>query len=460
MLGRGHEYLRQTTGVPTTYHRIQHGDSLRIGARAFQVITGGGHALEQAMLYRPEEQLFFAADQVIARISPNVSVHAMEPDLDALGIYLRSLSGLRDTVAPDVLVLPGHGLPFYGLHERIAELIEHHAQRCAAIADACRQQPLSVADIVPHVFHRELDEHQTGFAFGEVLAHVNHMLGLGQLVLETGEPQPERAAASSTTLRIRPISIGCPRPAMRRSCCSQPRAAARSSLREFAQHREQELQWILVGGGRHLIHERANRECVRDIIDGPVPTDPYMRLSRAVLATNVRDIERHIHHALTQLAGRPVGCVSLERRADRGKHGAMQPRDRLAVRVQTAFQMLCRDRVIVAVGEIVLAAPRHLHRCADRACQKRRLRHIVRFGLSPKPATEQGHVHRHVRLIDPQHLGDRRAGLLRVLRGRPYRATARSRHCGTGLRFHHRVREVRHEVIGAYLAWPLSARPG
>jgi glyoxylase-like metal-dependent hydrolase (beta-lactamase superfamily II) len=186
VLGRGHEYLRQTTGVPTTYHRIQHGDTLRIDARAFLVITGGGHALEQAMLYRPEEQLFFAADQVIARISPNVSVHAMEPDLDALGIYLRSLSGLRDLVAPHVLVLPGHGLPFYGLHHRIAELIEHHTQRCAAIADACRPKPLSVADIVPQVFHRELDEHQTGFAFGEVLAHVNHMLGLGQLMVYTG----------------------------------------------------------------------------------------------------------------------------------------------------------------------------------------------------------------------------------------------------------------------------------
>ena len=107
VLSRGHEYLRRTTGVPTTYHRIQHGDLLRIGARSFQALTGGGHALEQAMLYRPEERLFFAADQVIARISPNVSVHAMEPDLDALGIYLRSLSGLRDTVAQDVLGTAG-----------------------------------------------------------------------------------------------------------------------------------------------------------------------------------------------------------------------------------------------------------------------------------------------------------------------------------------------------------------
>ena len=195
VLSRGHEYLRRTTGVPTTYHRIQHGDSLRIGTRAFHVLTGGGHALEQAMLYRPEERLFFAADQVIARISPNVSVHAMEPDLDALGIYLRSLSGLRDLVARDVLVLPGHGLPFYGLHERIGELLEHHEQRCTAIAEACRQQPLSVADIVPHVFHRELDEHQTAFAFGEVLAHVNHMLGREQLVLETGGDDTDRYRA-------------------------------------------------------------------------------------------------------------------------------------------------------------------------------------------------------------------------------------------------------------------------
>jgi glyoxylase-like metal-dependent hydrolase (beta-lactamase superfamily II) len=196
VLSRGHEYLRRTTGVPTTYHRIQHGDTLRIGARTFEVITGGGHALEQAMLVHAPDRLFFAADQVIARISPNVSVHAMEPDLDALGIYLRSLALLRRSVADDVLVLPGHGLPFLGLHHRIDELMQHHDQRCAVIAAACQGQALSVAELVPHVFHRELDEHQTGFAFGEVLAHVNHMLGPGRLVLEQGADGIERYRAA------------------------------------------------------------------------------------------------------------------------------------------------------------------------------------------------------------------------------------------------------------------------
>jgi glyoxylase-like metal-dependent hydrolase (beta-lactamase superfamily II) len=185
VLSRGHEYLRLTTGVPASYHRIKHGDTLAVGGRDFRVLTGGGHSLEQAMLYRPAEKLFFAADQVIAKISPNVSVHPMEPDLDALGIYLRSLADVKANVAADVLVLPGHGLPFHGLHERIDALIDHHAARCAEIAAACKETPLSVAQILPYVFPRPLDAHQTGFAFGEVLAHVNHMLAEGTLRLET-----------------------------------------------------------------------------------------------------------------------------------------------------------------------------------------------------------------------------------------------------------------------------------
>ncbi len=186
IVGRGLNYLRLTTGVPHSYERIKHGDTWRVGGRDFRILTGGGHALEQAMLHQPSEKLFFAADQVIARISPNVSVHPVEPDDDPLGVYLRDLKDLRATVPHDVLVLPGHGLPFHGLHTRIDELTEHHALRCARVADSCRVQPLSVADLVPALFDRVLDAHQTGFAFGEVLAHVNYMLGRGELAKEIG----------------------------------------------------------------------------------------------------------------------------------------------------------------------------------------------------------------------------------------------------------------------------------
>ena len=65
-------------------------------------------------------------------------------------------------------------------------MIAHHDQRCAAVAAACRIEALSVAGLLPYVFPRKLDEHQTGFAFGEVLAHVNYMLAGGELVQAEG----------------------------------------------------------------------------------------------------------------------------------------------------------------------------------------------------------------------------------------------------------------------------------
>jgi glyoxylase-like metal-dependent hydrolase (beta-lactamase superfamily II) len=193
--GRGHEYLRRTTGLPPSYRRLIAGDTLTLGERRFRVLTGGGHAAEQVMMHDEAGGLFLAADQVIARISPNVSVWAAEPDADALGLYLASLRSIRSAVPPDVLVLPGHQLPFIGLHDRIDALIAHHAQRCAAIAAACREAPRTAAEIVPVIFHRPLDAHQLGFAFGEVMAHVNFMLREGTLVRSGTSDGLERVAA-------------------------------------------------------------------------------------------------------------------------------------------------------------------------------------------------------------------------------------------------------------------------
>ena len=85
-------------------------------------------------------------------------------------------------IAEDVLVLPGHNLPFVGLPTRIDELCAHHEARCRAIEEACRRAPCTAADLVPVVFRRVIDDpHQMGFAFSEVLAHVNYMLRANRL---------------------------------------------------------------------------------------------------------------------------------------------------------------------------------------------------------------------------------------------------------------------------------------
>ena len=196
ILSGGHDYLRRTTGVPYTYTRLVRGQELRVGQRVFRVLTGGGHAPEQAMLYCAQDRLFLSADQVIARISPNIGVYAMEPDADALGEYLRSLNGLIETVPADVLTLPGHGLPFFGLHKRSESLMAHHRERCDLVRAACTGTPLSAAQLIPTVFPRPLDAHQTGFAFVEVLAHVNYMLGRKEL--RPVDPRSEQPRYTST----------------------------------------------------------------------------------------------------------------------------------------------------------------------------------------------------------------------------------------------------------------------
>ncbi len=177
----GHGYLKMVSPLPPTFERLVAGDTLKIGGRGFSILSGDGHAPEQLMLYCAADNFFLAADQVLARISPNVSVWAVEPKGNPLGLYLRSLRALIAEVPADALVLPGHQLPFRGLHTRARELIAHHGERCGLISEACRPAPKSAAELVPVLFKRELDAHQMSFAFSETLAHINHMLHEGVL---------------------------------------------------------------------------------------------------------------------------------------------------------------------------------------------------------------------------------------------------------------------------------------
>ncbi|MEC7257022.1 MAG: MBL fold metallo-hydrolase [Pseudomonadota bacterium] len=178
---QGNEYLKLVSPLPTTYLRLVLGDLLTIGDRQFRVLTGEGHAPEQIMLYCEADRLLFAADQVLERISPNVSVFAGEPNGDPLGHFLRSLRLLGSEIPDDTLVLAGHRRPFLGLHKRCAELEEHHEERCDRIRTACAKRPHSVAELVPILFTRPLDPHQMSFAFSETLAHANRLIRRGEI---------------------------------------------------------------------------------------------------------------------------------------------------------------------------------------------------------------------------------------------------------------------------------------
>lgn len=178
---QGNEYLKRVAPLPHTFLRLLMADLLDIGGRRFRVLSGDGHAPEQILLYCEQERLLFSADQVIEKISPNVSVFAEEPNGDPLGHFLRSLRWLRASIPDDVLVLPGHMRPFHGLHLRCSELELHHEERCRLILAACAERPHLAAELVPVLFTRALDPHQTSFAFTETLAHVGQLVRRGEI---------------------------------------------------------------------------------------------------------------------------------------------------------------------------------------------------------------------------------------------------------------------------------------
>ncbi|WP_448206208.1 MBL fold metallo-hydrolase [Azospirillum sp. sgz302134] len=186
ILGRGDSYARSVHALPPTLVRLRHGDRPVIGGSSWRVIVGSGHTPEQVCLFRPDKPLLISADQVLPRISPNVSVWPAEPDADPLSDFLASFESLLE-LPEDVLVLPSHGKPFRGLHRRIAWLRAHHEERLHEIEALC-ETPRTATQVADALFGKGLDTHQTVFAVGEAVAHLNHLIRRGALTRRSNPP--------------------------------------------------------------------------------------------------------------------------------------------------------------------------------------------------------------------------------------------------------------------------------
>lgn len=176
---RSDYYSRLVPGMPDSFHRLVHGERLSIGGRDWRIIVGYGHAPEHASLSSESLGVLISGDMVLPRISTNISVFGLEPEANPLPLYLNSLHAY-DTLAESTLVLPSHGKPFRGLHERIAQQHTHHAERLTEVLAACAE-PASAMDIIPVLFKRQLDMHQLAFAMGEAIAHLHALYFEGQL---------------------------------------------------------------------------------------------------------------------------------------------------------------------------------------------------------------------------------------------------------------------------------------
>jgi len=169
---------RAVSTLPDSYRRIVDGEELEINGRTWLAVVGRGHSPEHLCLHCPELGVLISGDQVLPRITSNVSVFPMEPDADPLTDWLDSLASISRRVSDDVLVLPSHNVPFYGLHARLAQLISGHEENLERLQRELAQ-PKRAVDLFSVLFRRRINPDIVMMATGESIAHLNCLMRRG-----------------------------------------------------------------------------------------------------------------------------------------------------------------------------------------------------------------------------------------------------------------------------------------
>ena len=149
---------------------VEDGGSVETAIGKLEFLWTPGHSPGHLCLYQRERRLLFSGDQMLERITPNIS---WEPDGDALGHYLDSLRALEKMEIETVL--PSHGQPFTGHRAWVNQTICHHEERCAGLRLALAAGPMTAHQLTLRLWRRELSPLHHHFAALEILAHLDHM---------------------------------------------------------------------------------------------------------------------------------------------------------------------------------------------------------------------------------------------------------------------------------------------
>ena len=171
--------MAMPNNLPMGFHRLADGDILTIGEHDWHVVVGAGHSPEHACLHCHSLGVMISGDQILPVITSNVSVHPSEPEANPLKIWMESHDKFLAT-PEQTFVLPAHNLPFYGVRERLRDLISHHEDRMLAIEETC-ETPATAKELLPVLFKRKLDARQTMMALGEAIAHCHLLMHRNRL---------------------------------------------------------------------------------------------------------------------------------------------------------------------------------------------------------------------------------------------------------------------------------------
>jgi glyoxylase-like metal-dependent hydrolase (beta-lactamase superfamily II) len=174
------DFSREISPPPPSFVRLREGSPLAMAGGDWRIMTCEGHSPEHALLFSAQRATLFSGDQLLPRITSNVSVSVVNPHDEPLSCWLTSLDRLTE-LSDEVLVLPGHGLPFRGARMRVEELRRHHEEKFREIQEACADAPLSAYELMQILYPRTLSDFELQLALGECLAHLHYLRSRGRL---------------------------------------------------------------------------------------------------------------------------------------------------------------------------------------------------------------------------------------------------------------------------------------
>lgn len=167
--------------LPIGYKRIADGDRLSIGGRLWRVVSGSGHSPEHSCLVCDELGVIISGDQLLPRISSNVSVYPSEPHANPLGEWFASLDKL-EALGSDLLVLPAHNEPFERLPVRTEQLRADHLHKLDALETLLAEAPRTAYECFGVLFGRVIKPDEIMMATGEALAHLHWLEREGRVL--------------------------------------------------------------------------------------------------------------------------------------------------------------------------------------------------------------------------------------------------------------------------------------
>lgn len=143
-----------------------------------------GHAPSHVCLFQPERRLLVSGDHLLGRISLYFD-YGYSPD--PVGEFLSSLDVAERLGAR--LCLAGHGRTFTDVHAHIQGNRALVQERLESVQQALARGPLTVFEIVPHVYGDSLSEQNAHWLLSKILCYLTHMQALGKVRRISGEPE-------------------------------------------------------------------------------------------------------------------------------------------------------------------------------------------------------------------------------------------------------------------------------